>query len=149
MLTPPHFKATIFLAVALSFFSCGKKDATMAAFIDDVKKAGFSGQYESPKSGFEKAALSMMGIQDVTGYHEETTAFVVFEFSSPEKAESMAKDLPGLLQKLKPLIPVEVPKMDSLPLDDLQKHTHQNGKLVLVALGQKEAQIVRLFRKGA
>jgi hypothetical protein len=140
-----HF--ILLLAICTSLFSgCRQKEKNLDTLMDQLITIGYTGQFQRPSSGFEKAALSMFGVDDYLAFTSAEESFVVINFKS-EDAVITEDRIETLMTLLENRITEE--EAEKLPVnkDNWREHVFQNKNFVVAWEKQKPDDVINIIKR--
>lgn len=77
----------IFIAMAITFFSCQKKERDLQYIQQEMIELGYEGTFREPSTSLERAAISLVGIDEMLIYEEIDNHIVILQFKSTNEEE--------------------------------------------------------------
>jgi len=136
----------VFILLMGTLISCQKKEKNMDYIQQEMVRLGYDGKIERPSGTFEKAAMGLLGVEEVIAYNKGTESFAVIMFKNASE-----EDLRNRMQKIMSFIELYVAGDDydklskSKELIESQSIMHNN--MMVVWHYEKPDDIIKLIRK--
>lgn len=141
-------KQLLFLVLFISVtgYACTKKERNFASLQDQLIEAGYEGRFQKPENGFEKTALSLLGVKDLISFKGTDDSYVIIQFNN-----SSDKDLMERVESLLTLIDGYLSDEDKQELLDskekLDSHSIQHNDIAVIWEKEKPRDAIRIITR--
>ncbi len=149
--TIPYFRKTLpflFVMAALStaFISCHKMPKNMDYIQDEMVRMGYNGKIERPSGTFEKAAMGLMGVEDLMAYNNGMESFAIIKFKNATEEE-----IDSRIQNIMSFIELYIAGEDydklSKTKELIQKQSILHNNIMVVWQYEKPDDVIKLIKK--
>lgn len=134
---------TIFLISTVTCISCKPREQNLDNLMHQLVNMGYTGKFEMPETSFEKAALSMFGVDDYLAFEGADNEFVVISFKSEDKVISEER-----LESLIKLVENNISDSDRegyhITKENWKEHVYQNKNYIVAWSQQRPTEVLEI-----
>jgi hypothetical protein len=137
----------LFVSLAIMTFSCReKKDKDFDFIQDHLINTGYHGQFERPEGAFQKAALNLLGVDDVLAYRNDGSSFAIVKIK-PGKEEDIFERLAPVLSLVEQYLNEQDRKEIPKSLNALKENSLQHNNILLFWETDKPKDVEKLIKR--
>jgi hypothetical protein len=134
------------LLLSTIMFSCQKKEKDFVYLEQQLINAGYHGQYERPSGAFQKAAIGILGVEDLLAYSDDNNRFAVIKLK-PGNEEDIFDRIAPVMSLLEHYLNENDRQEVTKSLKNIRENSLQHNNILLVWDKYKPADAEKLIKR--